>query len=393
MTPETTFAEVAQTITSALFADELSTEQIERVIARAFPFRPELSRLTEEIYLLELYHGPSCAFKDYGASYLASVMEEFLAGEDGRAVILTATSGDTGGAVAHAFYGRSNIDVVVLYPSGRVSPLQEKQLTTLGGNIHALEVQGSFDDCQRMVKQSFLDPELTETLRLTSANSINLGRLIPQAFYYVYAFSRLKSEVPGELFFCVPSGNFGNLTAGVFAWKWGLPTTGFVAATNANDVVPEYLRTGIYSPRSSVRTLSNAMDVGDPSNFERLKTIFSDDVDAIAAMIWGEVVSDEETLETIGHFRVTENVFIDPHTAAGVRAAQRFITDRYPTVGKVITLGTAHPAKFGEVVEEATGMRPDIPERLERVLHLEKKAMEMDNTPEALKQFLLDTFR
>ena len=393
MTPETTFAEVAQTITSALFADELSAEQIDRVIAKAFPFRPELSRLTEEIYLLELYHGPSCAFKDYGASYLASVMEEFLAGEDGRAVILTATSGDTGGAVAHAFYGRSNIDVVVLYPSGRVSPLQEKQLTTLGGNIHALEVQGSFDDCQRMVKQSFLDPELTETLRLTSANSINLGRLIPQAFYYAYAFTRLKSAVPGEFFFCVPSGNFGNLTAGVLAWKWGLPTTGFIAATNANDVVPEYLKTGIYSPRSSVRTLSNAMDVGDPSNFERLKTIFSDDVDAMAAMIWGEVVSDEETLETIGHFRVTENVFIDPHTAAGVRAAQRFITDRYPTVGKVITLGTAHPAKFGEVVEEATGMRPNIPERLERVLHLEKKAMEMDNTPGALKQFLLDTFR
>ncbi len=393
MTPETTFPEVARTITSALFADELSAEQIDRVIARAFPFRPELSRLTDEIYLLELYHGPSCAFKDYGASYLASVMEEFLAGEDGRAVILTATSGDTGSAVAHAFYGTSNIDVVVLYPSGRVSPLQEKQLTTLGGNIHALEVKGSFDDCQRMVKQAFLDPELSETLRLTSANSINLGRLIPQAFYYVYAFSRLKADVPGELFFCVPSGNFGNLTAGVLAWKWGLPVTGFIAATNANDVVPEYLETGIYSPRSSIRTLSNAMDVGDPSNFERLKTIFSDDVDAMAAMIWGEVVSDEETLETIAHFRVNENVFVDPHTAAGVRAAQRFIANRYPTVGTVVTLGTAHPAKFGEVVEEATGMRPDIPERLERVLHLEKKARTMDNAPGALKEFLLDTFR
>ncbi len=393
MTPETSFNEIAQTITCALFPEELSDEQVDRVVTRAFPFRPELNRLTEDIYLLELFHGPSCAFKDYGASYLASVMEEFLAGEDGRAVILTATSGDTGSAVAHAFYGRSNIDVVVLYPSGRVSPLQEKQLTTLGGNIHALEVKGSFDDCQRMVKQAFLDPELAEALHLTSANSINLGRLIPQAFYYVYAFSRLKPEVPGEFFFCVPSGNFGNLTAGVLAWKWGLPVTGFIAATNANDVVPEYLKTGTYSPRSSIRTLSNAMDVGDPSNFERLKTIFADDVEVMAAMIWGEVVSDEETLETIGHFRLTENVFLDPHTAAGVRAAQRFVANRYPTVGKVITLGTAHPAKFGEVVEEATGMRPDIPERLERVLGLEKKATVMRNTPEALKAFLLDTFR
>jgi threonine synthase len=191
----------------------------------------------------------------------------------------------------------------------------------------------------------------------------------------------------------VPSGNFGNLTAGVLAWKWGLPVTGFIAATNANDVVPEYLDTGIYTARPSVRTLSNAMDVGDPSNFERLKTIFSDDLDAMRAMIWGEVVTDEETLETIGHFRVTENMFLDPHTATGVRAAQRFIASRYPTVGKVITLGTAHPAKFGEVVQEATGMRPDIPERLARVLELEKQAVEIENSPEKLKEYLLDRFR
>lgn len=391
MSPETSFQEVARTITRALFSDELDAAQIDRVIPRAFPFRPELSRLTDDIYLLELYHGPSCAFKDYGASYLASVMEEFLAGEDTRAVILTATSGDTGSAVAQAFYGRRNIDVVVLYPSGRVSPLQEKQLTTLGGNIHALEVEGSFDDCQHMVKQAFLDRELADRLHLTSANSINLGRLIPQAFYYVYAFAQLKTTVPGEFFFCVPSGNFGNLTAGVMAWKWGLPVTGFIAATNANDVVPEYLRTGIYEPRASVRTLSNAMDVGAPSNFERLKTIFAEDVDAMRAMIWGEVVTDQETLETIGHFRVTENVFLDPHTAAGVRAAQRFLFGRYPSVGRVITLGTAHPAKFGEVVEEATGITPDIPERLARVLELEKQATTVGNRPEDLKDFLLQT--
>ncbi|MFO8063802.1 MAG: threonine synthase [Spirochaetota bacterium] len=392
MGPDTRFLDVARVVTGALFPQEFSRDQVERIIARAFPFSPQLSRINEDIYLLELFHGPSCAFKDYGASYLASVMEEFLEGEDSRAVILTATSGDTGSAVAHAFFGRRNIDVVVLYPSGRVSPLQEKQLTTLGGNIHALEVKGSFDDCQRMVKEAFLDTELSETLGLTSANSINLGRLIPQAFYYIYAFAQLKPEVPGEFFFCVPSGNFGNLTAGVLAWKWGLPVTGFIAATNANDVVPDYLNTGVYTPRSSVRTLSNAMDVGNPSNFERLQHIFADDADAMRAMIWGEVVSDEETLETIGHFRVTEGIFLDPHTAAGVRAAQRFSHNRYPSVGKIITLATAHPAKFGEVVEEATSMRPEMPERLAHVLDLEKKATPIENDPDALKQYLLERF-
>jgi threonine synthase len=319
-------------------------------------------------------------------------MEEFLEGEDSRAVILTATSGDTGSAVAQAFFGRRNVDVVVLYPSGRVSPLQEKQLTTLGHNIHALEVDGSFDDCQRMVKETFLDTELSQRLRLTSANSINLGRLIPQAFYYVYAFTQLKPQVPGEFFFCVPSGNFGNLTAGVLAWKWGLPVTGFIAATNVNDVVPEYLTTGEYHPRSSVRTYSNAMDVGNPSNFERLATIFGNDVDAMRAMIWGERVTDEETLETIRHFRGTSGVFLDPHTAAGVRAAQRFLEERYPNVGKVITLGTAHPAKFGEIVEEATGARPDIPERLARVLDLEKQATRIENSTDTLNSFLADHF-
>ena len=392
MGPDTKFVDVTRTVTKALFPEELSDEQIDRIVTRAFPFKPEIQSLTEGIYLLELFHGPSFAFKDYGASYLASVMEEFLEGEDARAVILTATSGDTGSAVAHAFFGRRNIDVVVLYPSQRVSPLQEKQLTTLGHNIHALEVKGSFDDCQRMVKEAFLDRELSDSLGLTSANSINLGRLIPQAFYYIYGFAQLKARVPGELFFCVPSGNFGNLTAGVLAWKWGLPVTGFIAATNINDVVPEYLETGVYSPRSSVRTLSNAMDVGDPSNFERLATIFGHDVEAMRAMIWGERVTDEETLETIRYFRREKGVYLDPHTAAGVRGAQRFIEERYPGVGTVLTLATAHPAKFGEVVEEATGARPDIPGGLAEALDREKQATPVENTPAALKRYLRDRF-
>ncbi|MFP4010125.1 MAG: threonine synthase [Spirochaetaceae bacterium] len=390
--PSVTFTEVARIMTAALFPEELSGEQIERIVSKAFPFRPELRRLTDGVHLLELFHGPSCAFKDYGASYLAAVMEEFLAGEDARAVILTATSGDTGSAVAQAFHGRRNIDVVVLYPSGRVSPLQEKQLTTLGGNIHALEVDGSFDDCQRMVKEAFLDEDLRAVMRLTSANSINLGRLIPQVFYYVYAFAKLKEHVPGELFFCVPSGNFGNLTAGVLAWKWGMPVTGFIAATNVNDVVPSYLETGVFSPRSSVRTLSNAMDVGNPSNFERLQAIFAGDVEAMRAMIAGEVVTDEETKETIAYFREKENVFLDPHTAAGVRAAQRFRARHDPQVDTIVTLGTAHPGKFGEIVEEATGARPEIPKRLARVLDLEKQATLIANEPESLKTYLLERF-
>ena len=388
--PDASMSDIARAAMSVFLADELDGESLDRIAAAAFPFRPELRKLDEGLYLLELFHGPTFAFKDFGACFLAAVMEEYLRRDRRRAVILTATSGDTGSAVASAFHGRAGIQVVILYPSGRVSPLQEKQLTTLGGNVAALEIDGSFDDCQRMVKAAFID--LGGRLGLTSANSINLGRLIPQAFYYIYGRLRLAAERPGGCVFCVPSGNFGNLTAGVLAWRWGLPVERFLAATNANKVVPEYLESGVFKPRPSVHTLSNAMDVGDPSNFERLEAIFGGDPDAMRAAIEGAWVSDEETAAAIRRWRRERGLFFDPHTALGVHAAERWLAGPAGKGRTVIALGTAHPGKFLEVVREAAGEEPPLPERLARVLTLEKKSIRMSNESDALKKWLLSSF-
>lgn len=406
--PGAPFVDVAEALIAALLPEIPAPGDLAR---RAFPFAPRLAPLRSgsEISILELFHGPSCAFKDFGASFLAAVMEQFLQVRRRRAVILTATSGDTGSAVAQAFFGRANIDVVVLYPSGRVSPLQEKQLTTLGGNITALEVEGSFDDCQRMVKEAFVDPELSARITLTSANSINLGRLLPQSFYYVWAWAhsgkpgfpgRATAEAgrteqngasaPPPLHFCVPSGNFGNLTAGVLAWKWGLPVEGFLAATNRNDVVPEYLRSGRFTPRPSVATYSNAMDVGNPSNFERLLAIFDGDHDRMSRMISEEVVTDEETLETIRRVYSTEGAILDPHTAVGYLAAERFLA-AHPGA-RIVSLSTAHPGKFVETVEETIGVRPELPPALSRLLERPKQSIVVENTHAALSRFLLGRF-
>ncbi len=386
------FVEIAAELVHELLPETFDAEAAAAVCRRAFPFAPKLVSLTDQILLLELFHGPSCAFKDFGASFLAAAMEYLLDGENHRAVILTATSGDTGSAVARAFHDRPGIDVVILYPSGRVSPLQEQQLTTIGGNIHALEVSGSFDDCQRMVKEAFTDRELAGRAHLTSANSINLGRLIPQAFYYIDAFVRLRSRIASEVVFCVPSGNFGNLTAGILAWRWGLPVSGFIAATNINDVVPEYLASGIYRARPSMRTLANAMDVGNPSNFERLLEIFGADYQDMRAMVGGEAVTDEEILDTMGRHYRAHGVFLDPHTAAGVCAAERYLDGEGASDASVITLATAHPAKFGEVVEQATGARPELPERLAEAMRREKQASAMEPSIDALRPWLLDRF-
>jgi len=392
---ETPFLSMAEKMTAGLFEEELDREGAQRICRRAFSFSPRVTRVNDSISMLELYHGPSCAFKDFGASFLASSMEEFLQEENQQAVILTATSGDTGSAVARAFYGKKNIEVVILYPSGRVSPLQEKQLTTLGGNIAALEVQGNFDDCQRMVKEAFVDEKLNSRLTLTSANSINLGRLIPQSFYYVYAYSMLKESPdhdPGAVYFTVPSGNFGNLTAGILAWKWGLPVERFIAATNINDVVPEYLKTSVFTPRPSVKTHSNAMDVGDPSNFERMKAIFHQNWEEMREIIAEEVVTDTETEETIARVYKEKGRMIDPHTAVGYLASERFI-ERYGLAGiSVITLSTAHPGKFLEIVEKSTGKAPELPEQLKKVLELKKHSVVIENTLKDLSNFLLKNY-
>ncbi|HKK48187.1 MAG TPA: threonine synthase, partial [Alkalispirochaeta sp.] len=340
------FVDLAGAIIQGLFPEEYDAAGARQLALKAFPFEPRLKTLEPGVVLLELFHGPSCAFKDFGASFLAAAMEEHLKSRGERAVILTATSGDTGSAVANAFYQRENIDVVILYPSGRVSPLQEQQLTTLGGNVLALEVEGAFDDCQRMVKEAFADEELTARLNLTSANSINVGRLIPQSFYYIYSFAQLKEEEADEIIFSVPSGNFGNLTAGVMAWRWGMPVSEFVAATNANDVVPQYLETGVFTPRPSLQTLANAMDVGNPSNFERLKEIFSGGALNINSLISGVTVSDRDIAATMNEVWQGTGELICPHTATGVYAARRRLERERGSNTTVVTLATAHPAKF-----------------------------------------------
>ncbi len=391
------YREIVQGISRALLTPEIEPEKVERIGSLSVGFAPVLRRLNDRIALLELFHGPTCAFKDFGASFLASSMEVLLEDDNRRAVILVATSGDTGSAVARAFYGKKNIDVVILYPSGRVSYLQEKQLTTLGENITALEVRGAFDDCQRLVKEAFMDRELSRKVNLTSANSINLGRLLPQSYYYVFGYVEAVSSSDEDIVFCVPSGNFGNLTAGVLAWKWGLGTRRFIAATNVNDVVPEYLASGVFAPRPSVKTLSNAMDVGNPSNFERLRVIFDDNVDKMREMLYGESVSDEETIDGIREVYERFGILIDPHTAVGYIATKRYL-ERMRSDGSssspegVIILATAHPGKFSDTVKRATGVEPELPDTLREVLGREKRSVVIGPDISELRAFLLKHF-
>jgi threonine synthase len=389
LSPQGSFVDTAVAVVQRLFGDDFGADAGE-VVRRAFRFSPKLISLTDQIDILELFHGPSCAFKDFGASFLASAMESFLADAGERAVILTATSGDTGSAVAQAFYNRPNIEVVILYPSGRVSRLQEQQLTTIGGNVTALEVAGSFDDCQRLAKEAFVDKDLRRAVPLTSANSINPGRLLPQALYYIHAFALLRARMISEFYFCVPSGNFGNLTAGVLAWSWGLPVSGFIAATNVNDVVPAYLRTGNYVPRSSIRTIANAMDVGDPSNFERLLAIFEADHTALSTLVSGVVATDDQIRATMRRVYDERGLLIDPHTAAGVYGAETFLASEGAGDATIVTLSTAHPAKFVEVVEEVCGVRPELPEALETALHRQKHSVPIAADGAALKHYLLE---
>lgn len=379
-TVQSSFLDMASSITASLLKDEVSENQAKQICQRAFTFEPVLKKLDEGLSILELFHGPSAAFKDFGASFLASSMECFLENQNGRALILTATSGDTGSAVAKAFVGKKNIDVVILYPSKRVSPLQEKQLTTLGQNIKAMEVLGSFDDCQRIVKEAFQDQQLKKEYNLTSANSINVGRLIPQSFYYVWAWSRLKEFTnPKDIIFCVPSGNFGNLTAALLAKKWGLEIGGTIAATNRNCVVPDYLASGVYSPRTSVQTPSNAMDVGAPSNFERMVALYPE-VEKIREDIVGYYFDDEATINAINECYKKYSYMVCPHTAVGILAAKKYLNMEENKGKQVVSLSTAHPGKFLEIVKEATGIFPPLPDCLEQLKNLEKQSTVIEPT-------------
>ncbi|OFY30249.1 MAG: hypothetical protein A2X17_08840 [Bacteroidetes bacterium GWF2_41_61] len=460
------FSELSFRLSREILADEIRSREIpesdlERIVYKALNFDAPLIDMGNNTYVLELFHGPTLAFKDFGARFLAGMISHY--GVE-KTVVLVATSGDTGSAVANGFHNVPGVDVVILYPSGKVSKIQEQQLTTLGGNVTALEVNGTFDDCQRMVKEAFADTALRKRINLSSANSINIARLLPQSFYYFYAAARLATLEPspagepsqlsgrpfhptggpsnlsgsashlsggpshpaGErpLVFSVPSGNFGNLTAGLFAMQMGLPVHRFVAAVNSNDIFPKYLQTGKFEPKPSIPTLSNAMDVGNPSNFARIQALFGN-ADAAGKVIFSHSYSDSQTLEAIRKIYTQHNYLMDPHGAVGYLALQEFLACRQSDLNQhsdshqpgnlhqhsdlnlpadsrnintitdlgdiannfnSIILETAHPAKFAETVESATGIKVKIPDSLARCLKLEKISKKM-NLSEFLKNF------
>ena len=351
------YAALAGYLAGLFFGDDLDTEALRRELATLYDYPVPLRRVGRGRYTLELFHGPTCAFKDFGAGFMGRAVGLLEAAGE-RLVILTATSGDTGSAVAHGFYNVPGVDVVVLYPEGKISRLQECQMTALGGNIHPLRVAGTFDDCQRLVKELFADESFRRRRRVTSANSINLLRWIPQAFYYFYGYFRWRQETGGESpTVVVPSGNFGNLAAGMLAQRMGLPVGGFVAASNLNDVVPEFLHTGVYRPRPSVQTPASAMDVGAPSNFERMLWLCGGDPERLRSELEGFRCDNAGIRRTIDELYERYGYFSDPHSAVGYAASM--------AVGKPgFYLSTAHPAKFGEVIASVTGSRIPLPERL-----------------------------
>jgi threonine synthase len=317
------FKEIATEVTATLLGSEITRSEIESIIDSAYDFEAPVVKITPNDYVLELFHGPSMAFKDFGARFMAAIMSYFLQRSNKEIRILVATSGDTGGAVAQGFYKVPGISVTILYPSGKVSDIQEKQLTTLGHNVTAIEVDGTFDDCQRLVKEAFLDPELSSKYNLASANSINIARLIPQSFYYFAAYAQLK-KFGKPLVISVPSGNFGNLSAGLLAYRMGLPVEHFIAATNVNNAVPRYLESGIYEPVPSVETISNAMDVGSPSNFVRLIRFFNDDWNSVTEKISGAFFNDEQTQKAMREVFGNANYVMCPHTAVAYRGLQEY---------------------------------------------------------------------
>lgn len=387
--PEYSFQEIAFEITRNLLHEDIPEKEIRRIVETAIDFPAPAVKLDDLTYILELFHGPSLAFKDFGARFMAQTMAYFNQEEDKELVILVATSGDTGGAVAAGFYKTPGIQVVILYPSGKVSPLQEKQLTALGHNITALEVDGTFDDCQALVKKAFTDKDVNEPIRLSSANSINIARLIPQSFYYFEAFKQVADQGK-PVVFSIPSGNFGNLTAGLMAQKMGLPVAHFIAATNVNDVVPEYLGTGTYTPRPSQRTLSNAMDVGAPSNFARMLDFYCSTWNNMRHDISGYGFSDVETQQAMREIKQRYNYIIDPHGAVGYLALRKYQETNPGYLG--IVLETAHPSKFIEDVESILEQTIEVPERLQVLSNAEKKSVRMSTNYTDFKSWLLDRF-
>ena len=376
---EVSYADMATYLAQTIF-DDIPAEDMARLVKDAYDFPIKLNSFAEGMYNLELFHGPTYAFKDFGARFMGRMLGYL---NDGAPItILAATSGDTGSAVAHGFYGVDNVRVVVLFPDGKVSPLQEAQMTTLGGNIFPLKVEGNFDDCQRLVKSMFQDQELRSKVRITSANSINLLRWIPQSFYYFYAYCQWKKTTGKDNpTVVVPSGNYGNLAAGMLAKRMGLPIKDFVAASNANDVVPEYLQTGEYRPRASVRTVANAMDVGAPSNFERMMWLCDSQYDAMVAEMRGYSCDDQQIKDAVAEIYKNYAYVSDPHSAVGYLATKYYSTDGF-------WLSTAHAAKFCEVIEDAVGIIPELPEGLALAMDKPKVSRKMSAAEKDFADFL-----
>lgn len=421
--PESNLREIAFEMAKPYVEGEIPEADLQKLINDAYPFPAKVSGLNPNSYVLELFHGPTCAFKDFGARFMARVMSYFNKDENTPLHILVATSGDTGSAVGSAFHNVPGLDVTILYPEGKISPLQEKQLSTFDGNVRALKVKGTFDDCQKLVKTAFTDNTLRTKLRLSSANSINISRLLPQSFYYMYASLYVKNrawqynkiETP-SIIMVVPSGNFGNLTSGLIAREMGAPISGFVAATNTNRTIPDWIATGEYKARPSIATYANAMDVGAPSNYERIATMYSlEQVRHLFASYW---LDDAGIMASIKDCHSKTGYTIDPHGAVGWKAwsdiksgamaslmngtkndwTKPGLTPNVPDwADDVVTkknaigviLETAHPAKFGAIVEKATGSKPSIPDRLEKVLKLQDRAIPMENDYEQFKEWLL----
>ena len=383
------FQEIAYRVADAFFGEDIPADTLKDIVYDTLNFDVPLVKVEENIYSLELFHGPTLAFKDVGGRFMARLLSYFIRKEGQKDVnVLVATSGDTGSAVANGFLGVEGIHVYVLYPKGKVSEIQEKQFTTLGQNITALEVDGTFDDCQALVKSAFMDKELNDHLLLTSANSINVARFLPQAFYYFYAYAQLKKMGQADnkkVVVCVPSGNFGNITAGLFGKQMGLPVSRFIAANNKNDIFYQYLQTGKYNPRPSVATIANAMDVGDPSNFARVLDLYKESHEAICRDISGTTYTDEQIRETVKTTYQQTGYLLDPHGACGFRALKEGLKE-----GEVgVFLETAHPAKFLETVEGIIADKVTIPAKLQEFMKGEKQSLPLSKEFADFKAYLL----
>lgn len=381
------FQEISFEVAKAFFSDDVDEKSLKDIVYDTLSFDCPVKKVCDDIWTLELFHGPTLAFKDVGARFMARLLEYFIRQEAHQTVnVLVATSGDTGSAVANGFLGVDGIHVYVLYPKGKVSKIQECQFTTLGRNITAIEIDGVFDDCQSLVKSAFMDKDLNKHMKLTSANSINVARFLPQAFYYFNAYARMKANGLAEnLVMCVPSGNFGNITAGLFAREMGLPIRRFIAANNANNIFYNYLKTGVYEPKPSVQTIANAMDVGDPSNFARIYDLYNGSHDKISSIISGATYTDDEIKAAVKQCYKDNSYILDPHGACGYQA----LKDNLKKGETGVFCETAHPAKFKDTIENIINTEIEIPQRLSDFMKGKKQAVELSDKFDDFKTFLL----